>query len=82
MEDLLGIEIDYLADGAIKLHQRKYIEKVVKRFLPNGPLPKSQRNSLPCSGSFLEHINESLSQREVLYPERSSSAICSLAEAA
>ena len=32
MEDLLGIEVDYNDDGSIKLHQRTYIEKIVKRF--------------------------------------------------
>ncbi|MDC0525432.1 reverse transcriptase domain-containing protein [bacterium] len=69
MEDLLGIEVDYKSDGSIKLHQKRYIEKVVQRFMPNGPLPKAQRNSLPYSGDFLLHINESLSQSEVLHPE-------------
>ena len=69
MEDLLGIEVDYKANGSIKLHQRKYIEKMVERFMPNGPLPKAQRNSLPYSGDFLTHINDSLSQQQPLYPE-------------
>ena len=32
MEDLLGIEVEYNPDGSIKLHQRKYIEKIVDRF--------------------------------------------------
>ena len=64
MEDLLGIEIEYDCDGegSIKLHQRKYIEKVVSRFLPDGPIGKAQRNSMPYSGDFLKHINDSLSQ--------------------
>jgi hypothetical protein len=69
MYDLLGIEIDYKADGSIRLHQKKYIKKVVERFLPDGPLPKAQRNSLPYSKDFLAHINDSLSQIEPLYPE-------------
>ena len=30
MEDLLGIEVDYLEDGAIKLHQSKYVQKMVE----------------------------------------------------
>ena len=59
MEDLLGIEVDYLADGSIKLHQRKYITKVLDRFLPDGPTTKA---SLPYSDEFLSHINEALSQ--------------------
>ena len=64
MDDLLGIEVERNGDGSIKLHQRKYIQKIVDRFLPDGPLPKSQRNSLPYSRDFLQHVNESLSQRE------------------
>ena len=69
MEDLLGIEVDYNDDGSIKLHQRKYIEKVVNRFLPNGPIGKAQSNSLPYSSDFVSHVNESLSQHDVAYPE-------------
>ena len=69
MEDLLGIEVEYNADGSIKLHQRKYIEKVVSRFLPSGPLSKAQRNSLPYSDMFLKHVNDSLSQSTVEHPE-------------
>jgi hypothetical protein len=53
MEDLLGIEIEYLADGSIKLHQEKYIKKIVERFLPDGPLPNVQAKSLPYSDNFL-----------------------------
>ena len=29
--------------------QRKYIEKVVERFMPDGPLRKVERNLLPYS---------------------------------
>ena len=46
MEDLLGIEVEYLADGSIKLHQRRYIEKIVARFLPKGPLPHVRAGKL------------------------------------
>ena len=28
MEDLLGIEVDYLPDGAIKLHQTSYVQSL------------------------------------------------------
>jgi hypothetical protein len=49
MEDLLGIEVDYLPDGAIKLHQTSYVKKLIERFLPYGPLEKVQRGSLPYS---------------------------------
>ena len=69
MEDLLGIEVEYNDDGSIKLHQRKYIEKVIERFLPNGPLTKAQGNSLPYSSDFLVHVNDALSRDSVDYPE-------------
>jgi hypothetical protein len=60
MEDLLGIEVDYLPDGAIKLHQTSYVKKLIERFLPHGPLEKVQRNSLPYSSDFLKHIADAL----------------------
>ena len=56
MEDLLGIEVEYLSDGSIKLHQQRYIEKVVARFLPKGPLPHVQANSLPYSSNFRQNL--------------------------
>ena len=34
MDDLLGIEVDDNPDGSIKLHQRKYIEKIVDALPP------------------------------------------------
>jgi hypothetical protein len=69
MEDLLGIEIEYKTDGSIKLHQQAYIEKIVKRFLPDGLLSKAQRNALPYSKSFLSNVNDALSRESVDYPE-------------
>ncbi len=45
MEDLLGIEVQYNKDGSIKLHQTKYIEKLVEKFLPGGPLPTRQTDN-------------------------------------
>ena len=69
MDDLLGMEIDYNADGSVTLHQRKYVEKVVQRFLPDGPSSNVQRNSLPYSPLFLVRINEALSQESCDHPE-------------
>ena len=56
-------------EDSVEAAQRKYIEKVVERFLPHGPLPKAQRNSLPYSDSFLVSINDALSRADVEYPE-------------
>ena len=69
MDDLLGIEVERNADGSIKLHQRKYIKKIVERFLPSGPSARVQRNSLPYSPTFLENVNAALAQTSVEYPE-------------
>eukprot|EP00966_Prymnesium_polylepis_P299505 6921433-Prymnesium_polylepis.1 len=52
MEDLLAIEVKRLPGGAIKLHLEKYIHKLVKRFLPDGPLSRVQENSAPYSENF------------------------------
>ena len=69
MEDLLGIEVDYLPDGSIKLHQTSYIKKLVERFLPDGPLAKVQRNSLPYSPAFLQHVADALAMPPDSHPE-------------
>ena len=60
MDDLLGIEVDRLDDGSIKLHQRAYIKKITDEHLPDGPLSKAQRNSVPYSKDFLVNITEAL----------------------
>ena len=69
MEDLLGIEVDYLKDGSIKLHQESYIRKIVERFLPDGPTSKAQRGSLPYSSDFLLHVANALSLPAGSHPE-------------
>ena len=70
MEDLLGIEVDYNGDGSITLHQRRYIEKLVSRFLTKEQANKAQsKTAVPYSEDFLSHVNESLSQTEAEYPE-------------
>ena len=68
MEDLLGIEIEYFANGSIKLHQEKYIKKIVERFLPDGPLPNVQAKSMPYSEDFLSVISDALADTEPAKP--------------
>jgi hypothetical protein len=68
MHDLLGIEVEYNDDDSIKLHQKAYVEKIVQRFMPDGPLPKCQRNGMPYSPKFLLRINHALSN-EPCHPE-------------
>ena len=60
MEDLLGIEVERFSDGSIKLHQTKYINKVIERFLPNGPSSHVQRNSMPYSSLFETRMKDAL----------------------
>ena len=69
MDDLLGIEVRRNANGSITLHQQRYIEKVVARFLPDGPSPRIQGNTLPYSKGFVERINDALSQGSAEHPE-------------
>ena len=69
MEDLLGIEVRRNADGSITLHQERYIQKLVERFLPDGPSSRVQKNTLPYSSRFLEHMVDALAQEAPQYPE-------------
>ena len=67
MEDLLGIEVDYLDDGSIKLHQTNYITTVLKRFLPDGPLKGA--GSLPYSADFMRNVADALALPPGAHPE-------------
>ena len=55
----------YNTDGSITLHQEKYISKLVERFLPDGVPQRVERNTLPYSRRFLEHIANALAQASV-----------------
>ena len=57
------------ADGSITLHQERYINKLVERFLPDGVSSRVQKNSLPYSPKLLEHLVKALAQDEPEYPE-------------
>jgi len=69
MEDLLGIEVERFSDGSIKLHQTKYINKVIERFLPNGPSSHVQRNSMPYSSLFETRMKDALALDAGTYPD-------------
>lgn len=66
MDDLLGIEIDYLEDGRIKLHQTSYIKNVVSRFLPPDFVSKTK---LPYSSRFLQRVADALALEPGAFPE-------------
>ena len=69
MEDLLGIEVERNEDGSITLHQRKYIEKIAQRYLPDGPSNRIQKTSMPYSQDFVQHIADALAQEGDCHPE-------------
>ena len=56
MIDLLAIEVIYLPDGSIKLHQESYVRKLLAKYLPDGPPASLQRNSLPYSDTVLMDV--------------------------
>ena len=51
LEDLLAIEMRRNNDESITLHQTKYVEKLISKFLPSGIPSNVQRNSLPYTSS-------------------------------
>lgn len=65
MTDLLGIEVEYHKDGAILLHQSKYINKMIERFYPNGIPTSASKCSLPFSPKLGERIKTALANRPI-----------------
>jgi hypothetical protein len=61
MEDLLAIQLRVNNDYSFTIHQEAYIVKLLSKFLPNGPPPHVQKNTLPYSASFLANIVHALS---------------------
>ena len=60
MVDLLGIEVLYHGNGAITLHQQKYVEKLLARFLPSGAPKHIRRSTLPYSKQFEKRLETAL----------------------
>ena len=72
MEDLLGIEVDYLPDGSIKLHQTSYVRKIVERFVSHDLSSSSAAGAhtkLPYSPTFLQSVADALSMPAGSHPE-------------
>ena len=67
MDDLLGMEFEYFKDGSIKLHQKKYIEKLLTKFLPHGPPNRSKSNCLPYSSNLHDLVESAISEKEQLF---------------
>ena len=60
MVDLLGMEVQVNADGSIKLHQTKFIDKMKSTSFPDGVPSHIQANSLPYSTHFRDRIIDAL----------------------
>jgi len=72
MVDLLGMECDYLPDKSIKVHQEKYVGKLLSRYLPQGPPTRTKSNCLPYSDQIHALVESALlakEERGVQYPE-------------
>ena len=72
MDDLLGMEFEYFKDGSIKLHQKKYIEKLLSKFLPHGPPTRSKPDCLPYSSDLHNLVETALLEKDQhghQYPE-------------
>jgi hypothetical protein len=71
MQDLLGIDCNYLPDGSILLHQGKFLRKALNRFAPDGP--KHKRASVPFSADLprlvIEAYDASPNANEPKHPE-------------
>jgi len=72
MVDLLGMECEYLPNKSIKIHQEKYVNKLLARYLPQGPPTRTKANCLPYSDQIHDLIESALLAKEehgVQYPE-------------
>ena len=60
MVDLLGIEATYHGNGAITLHQKTYIDKLLEKFLPSGAPSHISPRTLPFSKDFERRVEEAV----------------------
>jgi hypothetical protein len=59
VSDLLSIEIEP-SDGHVMLHQRKYVDKLMKTYAPDGPPKSHSRRLPPCDSSLVQHQSDSM----------------------
>ena len=65
MVDLLGMECERLPGGKIKLHQTKFIEKLLAKYLPDGPPRRVAASCLPYSAGLPALVEEALVAKEL-----------------
>jgi hypothetical protein len=68
ISDLLGIEV-HREPGAITLHQRSYIDRMVERFLPDGIPGRVQKNSTPCSVDIAQYVSDAMANKHGAAPD-------------
>ena len=64
MVDLVGMQCEDAGNGSIKLHQSKYIKKLLDRFLPDGPPPHVKPDCLPYTSALPKLIEEAITAKE------------------
>ena len=64
MVDLVGMQCENAGNGSIKLHQSKYIKKLLDRFLPDGPPPHVKPDCLPYTSALPKLIEEAITAKE------------------
>ena len=71
VDDVLAMQVVRNDSGSVTIHMEKYVEKVLAKWLPDGPLPRVQDNSLPYSRQFQARLDEALKQSTTSpdYPE-------------
>ena len=71
VDDVLAMQVVRNDSGSVTIHMEKYVEKVLAKWLPGGPLPRVQDNSLPYSRQFQARLDEALKQSTTSpdYPE-------------
>ena len=55
VDDVLAMQVVRNDSGSVTIHMEKYVEKVLAKWLPGGPLPRVQDNSLPVLGIYRYH---------------------------
>ena len=64
MVDLVGMQCENAGNGSIKLHQSKYIKKLLDRFLPDGPPSHVKPDCLPYTSALPKLIEEAITAKE------------------
>ena len=79
MVDLVSMQCENMEDGSIKLHQSKYVKKLMDRFLPDGPPSHVKPDCLPYTPALPKLIEEAIAAKEangIEHPDLITRVIC------